>query len=216
MDRAKTDEARPRLSRRERRKQEVERRIREAARTLFLRKGYEQTTVEEIAERADVAKGTFFNYFPRKDSLLEAIAEDVVEELFEELGPPESWTGTAREQLLRLFLRLGDLVARNPELSKVMIIENLRNLWLHAEGDELEREFNRLIRQVLERGRARGELATGADVAMGAKLLEAAYFTTMVEWLRAGAPEAVYREQLTAKFDIIFRGLGRPEPAAKG
>jgi len=33
-------------------------------------KRYEETTVEEITERADVAKGTFFNYFPSKEALL--------------------------------------------------------------------------------------------------------------------------------------------------
>jgi TetR/AcrR family transcriptional regulator, cholesterol catabolism regulator len=62
------------LGRRERKKLAVERRIREAALELFREKGYEAATVEEIAERADVAKGTFFNYFPRKDTLLEALA----------------------------------------------------------------------------------------------------------------------------------------------
>lgn len=58
------------VGRPERKKQEVEQRIREAALALFREKGYEATTVEEIAERADVAKGTFFNYFPRMDGLL--------------------------------------------------------------------------------------------------------------------------------------------------
>jgi TetR/AcrR family transcriptional regulator, cholesterol catabolism regulator len=204
------------LGRRARKKLDVQRRIREAALTLFGEKGYEATTVEEIAERADVAKGTFFNYFPRKDSLLEALAEDMVEELFAELGPVEEWRGTAREQLLRFFLRLGDLAARDPELSRVMIIENMRNFWLRTEVDPLEQEFNRLVRGILQRARSRDELVDDVDLEMGAKLLEAAYITTMVEWLKSGAPGAVYREELTAKFDIIFRGLGATGAAVKG
>lgn len=35
-----------------------------AALSLFRGKGYDATTVEEITERADVAKGIFFNYLP--------------------------------------------------------------------------------------------------------------------------------------------------------
>jgi TetR/AcrR family transcriptional regulator, cholesterol catabolism regulator len=196
------------VGRRERKKREVEQRIREAALALFREKGYEATTVEEIAERADVAKGTFFNYFPRKDGLLEALAEELVGELLESLGPDEEWRGTARDQLLRLFLRIGELVARDPELSKVMLIENMRNLWLRTEADPLEQEFNQLIRRVLVRGQQRGELMGTVDVDIAAKLLEAAHFTTMVDSLKAGTPVTMYRDELTAKYDIIFRGLG--------
>lgn len=204
------------VGRRERKKLEARRHILAAALELFREKGYDAATVEEIAERADVAKGTFFNHFPRKDALLEALAEDVVGELFEDLGPVEAWEGSARDQVLRLYLRIGELVARDPELSKVMIIENLRNFWLRTEADCMEKEFQELLHRVLLRGQAAGELAPEADVAMGARLVEAAYVTTMVEWLRDAAPEAQYREQLTAKFDIVFRGLGMPGPAVKG
>lgn len=204
------------IGRRERKKLDVERRIREAALELFGEKGYEDTTVEEIAERADVAKGTFFNYFARKDSLLEALGAEMLSELAAELGPPESWQGTARDQLLRLFLRLGDRVARDPELSKVMIIENMRNFWLRTEADPVEQELNALVRRVLDDGRERGEFAADAEVEMGEKLIVAAYFTTMVEWLRAKAPGDVYRQELTTKFDIIFRGLGMAGSGVKG
>jgi TetR/AcrR family transcriptional regulator, cholesterol catabolism regulator len=204
------------VGRRERKKLEARRHILAAALELFREKGYDAATVEEIAERADVAKGTFFNHFPRKDALLEALAEDVVGELFEDLGPVETWEGSARDQVLRLYLRIGELVARDPELSKIMIIENLRNFWLRTEADCMEKEFQELLHRVLLRGQGAGELSPEADVAMGARLVEAAYVTTMMEWLREAAPEAQYRQQLTAKFDIVFRGLGMPGPAVKG
>jgi TetR/AcrR family transcriptional regulator, cholesterol catabolism regulator len=206
----------PPVGRRERKKQEVERRIREAALWLFREKGYDDTTVEEISERADVAKGTFFNYFPRKDALLESLAEDVVGELFDELGPPQEWEGSARDQLLRLFVRIGDLVARDPELSRVMMVENMRRFWLRAEADPLEQEFNALVREVLHRAVADGEIDPDAEIDVSARLLEAAYVTTMIDWLKAGAPGEVYRRELTVKFDIIFRGLGMSGSAAKG
>jgi TetR/AcrR family transcriptional regulator, cholesterol catabolism regulator len=204
------------IGRRERKKQEVERRIREAALELFGEKGYEETTVEEIAERADVAKGTFFNYFPRKDAILTALADAVVGELLDALGPLSEWEGSSRDQLLRLFLSLGDLVAREPELSKVMMIENMRNFWMRAEADPLEQEFNGITRAVLGAGVKRGEVDDDVDVALAASLLEAAYVTTMINWLKAGAPGTIYRGELTAKFDIIFRGLGATAPSAKG
>lgn len=51
-----------------------------AARELFVRKGYEQTSVNDILRVVDIAKGTFYYYFASKEEVLEAIILDIVEE----------------------------------------------------------------------------------------------------------------------------------------
>src|SRR5690625_7513886 len=63
------------MGRRERRKQEVRGRITEAAIELFAEKGCEQTTVEEICALADVARKTFYNYFPSKQCLVRDLSD---------------------------------------------------------------------------------------------------------------------------------------------
>ena len=62
-------------TRRQRRRLEIELRLLDVSKSLFIAKGYDETTVAEIAETADVAYGTFFNYFPAKSDLLAAIGE---------------------------------------------------------------------------------------------------------------------------------------------
>src|SRR5260221_13875291 len=51
-----------------------------AAYELFAAKGYAETTIDEIAERADVAPRTFFRYFPAKEAVLFQGADDQVDE----------------------------------------------------------------------------------------------------------------------------------------
>jgi AcrR family transcriptional regulator len=55
--------------RRERKKAEVRQRISDVATGLFLRRGFDQVSVSEIAEAADVARPTVFAHFPRKEDL---------------------------------------------------------------------------------------------------------------------------------------------------
>ncbi len=65
-------------TRRERRKREREERILEAAATVFARKGFHQATIQEIAQLADVAAGTIYNYFDCKRDLLVAMLRHLI------------------------------------------------------------------------------------------------------------------------------------------
>jgi AcrR family transcriptional regulator len=55
---------------RERKKAKTRAAIREAAMTLFEQQGYASTTVEQIAEAAEVSPSTFFRYFPTKEAVV--------------------------------------------------------------------------------------------------------------------------------------------------
>src|SRR5262245_45807144 len=96
------------LTRRERKKEETKERIFKAALKLFKAKGFEATTIDDIAERADVGKGTFFNYFPRKEAVLGYVPEMWIGEAEEKAEALLSETGPLGPRLIEMFTEFAD------------------------------------------------------------------------------------------------------------
>ncbi len=72
------------VGRREKRKREIRARIEEAAYELFKAQGIEETSIEQICQQADVARRTFYGYFPNKHALLGGLG---VSRLYSQMGP---------------------------------------------------------------------------------------------------------------------------------
>jgi len=73
------------LSRKEREKLNRKQEILSAAIPLFAKKGYENTTIDEIAEKAEFGKGTIYNYFHSKEEIHLGIYEGIFEALLASL-----------------------------------------------------------------------------------------------------------------------------------
>jgi len=67
------------LHRKERERLARREEIQKAARAIFAEKGFEAATLEEIAERAELAKGTIYVYFANKEALFYSLIEEVLE-----------------------------------------------------------------------------------------------------------------------------------------
>lgn len=68
-----------------RKRQSTKSRIVKAAWNLFHKKGYDQTTVEDIISASKTSKGTFYHYFKGKDALLNSLSY-LFDEKYEELA----------------------------------------------------------------------------------------------------------------------------------
>lgn len=78
----------PAKDRAQRRAGRTRQRLLNAALEMFSDKGVDPTTIEEITERADVGKGTFYRHFSGKNEVVLALVEDAVDHLVELMSPP--------------------------------------------------------------------------------------------------------------------------------
>ncbi|WP_269853336.1 TetR/AcrR family transcriptional regulator [Streptomyces sp. RPT161] len=76
-----TQAAPPKEGRRGRKKRETRERLAHVATLMFIERGFENVTITEIAEAADVSKMTVSNYFPLKEDLVFDAHEGVVDSL---------------------------------------------------------------------------------------------------------------------------------------
>ncbi len=70
-----------------------------AAKRLLAQDGYESTTTRDIAEAAQIASGTLFNYFPTKQAIVSCLASEAVAEALSDASPGESGAETLEEGL---------------------------------------------------------------------------------------------------------------------
>lgn len=125
----------PQRARREEDKEARRRQLLEAALGLYEATSYDEVKMADVAERAGLAKGTVFLYFPTKEALFLALLEELLfawfERLEEVLQQAEGrWTGArlaqavadsleGQESLTRLLARLQTVLEQNVEVEQV-------------------------------------------------------------------------------------------------
>lgn len=152
------------LSRKEREKKSRKQEILSAARILFSQKGYHDTTLEEIANKAEFAKGTIYNYFRNKDELFFGIVESVFDTLYEIAESSFSTPGVqARARFADYAKKIMRYSYDHSDLFKIMMREGPRGdlAVMEARMNEMKywgRRTHLLIVQVLQREFDEGRL----------------------------------------------------------
>jgi AcrR family transcriptional regulator len=205
------------VGRRERKKEETKRRIFVSALELFEEKGFAATTIDDITERADVAKGTFFNYFPRKESVIEFLAEEWMDDVAEAVADRRT---SASERLMALYKTACRSYEENRELAPMVLRAAMERLCCPAPGGAWER-FEQLVLDTVRDGQRRGEFRADADPFAVYGLLASCFLGGVVYWVgpKDGAP-APYQAMGLSEIVRVLQHLAldavRSRPAARG
>jgi AcrR family transcriptional regulator len=184
----------------------------DAARQLFVEQGYEETSMSEIARRAQVAQGTFYLYFPSKQDVLAAIIRELIDEIctiFEGVAGRPDLSGVAK-----LKAAMSAVIERMSSETRLVQAVYLRsNLALPT---ELLEEYNPVMLPaligIIEQGMREGALRV-SDPAIAADFLWSVGYRYVERVAKAqiagGAPPPQLEE---AFWEFALQGLGGARP----
>jgi AcrR family transcriptional regulator len=179
-------------------------RIREAARELFVKKGFDETTTREIAIRAGVGIGTVFTYAENKRDLLFLVANDDLDEVMRKAEASVSEDASCLENFLIVFRHHYKFFAKQPSLSRFL----LREMTFYDSG----RQANRFQKTRERNIQLIGNIVKWAATRKTIKIEEPPEF---VGWVAFCVFQVELRRWLMNKELSVSSGISRLERALK-
>ena len=162
----------PELSRRERKKLETRDRIYSSAMQLFQMQGFEETSIEQITQQADVGKGTFYNYFASKEAVVMEFSTKGFKNLLN--SEREKPYSGLRDRLNILLQDWATFMINNHEMAWVTV----RN----RDGADYDLGLHYGIQAILNLGQKNGEINRSFDSAFLAESLEGMMLQHFMSW----------------------------------
>jgi len=130
-------------ARRERQNAARSNQILDAAARLFAERGFHRTTTRDIANAADVAEGTLYNYFANKDDLLMGIMRRLSDSFGSDAGKLEMAPVNAREHFFSLLQIREVFQEQNSTMMQTLLSEIL------ADNELRERYYQQLLEPMI-------------------------------------------------------------------
>lgn len=205
--------------RQEREREAVSRAILDAARDLFVAEGYQNVSIRKIADRIEYSPAAIYSYFPSKDDIFFALAEEGFRILFTPAEDPEPVEGIAA--LRRAFSHLYGFSRSHPEYFALMFVDrSVPRISKNWERFAFVGVMKERLSSMIQRAVDRGELPQGTNPHAVFRILTAAAVgPAVLQLCRRLAPgedaDALARDTLEAALAGLRSGIQltfRPEP----
>ncbi|MGO9454586.1 MAG: TetR/AcrR family transcriptional regulator [Candidatus Binataceae bacterium] len=177
------------IGRAERNKRDKRERIVAAARELFRTRGFDQTTTSEIAELADVGKGTLFFHAGSKDELLVMVFQEDMGRTIERAFATFPKAASFLDQAMHVFNVMLKQDQRDLELARIFVKELAFVKSDHHGIDAVTEMFFGRLSLLIEQAQRRGEIKPSVDPALLAYNMFALHYSFLVVWLGSGLRE---------------------------
>jgi len=197
------------LSLRERKKRQSRARILEAARDLFQSQGFDATSIEQIAEKAEVSRGTFFNYFSTKNALLGAIADEELTWLQHRVETNLASVPSAVDKIRRTMCMFVDDTLPFLQVARYVFLDALQH---SADDDATSIWLGEILRRLVVEAQSSGEIRADLDPVEISHALTGAYMAALFSWVAAASPPTPSEMPMVEDIvDMLFEGIAGPQ-----
>lgn len=170
-----------------------------AAEKLIAEKGFERVTIDEITETADLAKGTFYNYFDDKNQIAKELAVSIRQEIEAEVGVAQTGIDDPAARLaagICVFVRIAGTAP-----TRGAVVAQMYGQWLRAES-----AGNLGLRKDLQNGYRVGRFST-ADLPSAVVMIVGVVQAGIIRGLELAEWKSL-RKLALALSGLVLRALG--------
>jgi AcrR family transcriptional regulator len=173
------------LKRIDRKKEATRKKIISTAIDLFNSQGYDQTTVEQIAEEADVARGTIFNHFPVKEAMILGYVQRGLNDAAPKIVKEVEKLPDTRDQLVALFRLVNEWLENNLNEDVIKRYMSYMNQTMldTARNQELQSGYWEILKRIIGTGQVQGEIRRDIPTSALAIYLDWQNALVMMDWL---------------------------------
>lgn len=187
----------------ERKKKETRQKIIKAAMDLIQRQGFDNTTMEQIAEESDVARKTLYNHFPVKEAIVDEYVRSLSREFTQEAFDKLHNLHDTRSRLLETLDKVYEQVEINPKIIGISMGYRLKNM-LQGEGYS-SGGTQSLIAEIIRLGQQAGEIRQDIRAELLVKQLDILRGAVVMDWLNDPS-RLELRKEMALLIDLFLNG----------
>ncbi len=170
---------------------------------LFAQRGFDATSMDEIAKAAAITKASIYHHVSGKEALLAHGLDRALAALFATLDDPAAKEGTPRRRLEAIVARVAEVTMRMfPEVSVLFRVRG--NSKTEREAMERRRKFDAIVTDLVRSAQRAGTIRSDIDAALITRLVFG-MSNSVVEWYRPSGRIGAH-DIATAISRLIFGG----------
>jgi TetR/AcrR family transcriptional regulator, fatty acid metabolism regulator protein len=158
--------------------------ILDAALKTFVKRGYPDTRVSEIAAEATVAEGTLYNYFSSKEEILLALFDEKWGGIIDDIKKKISHLDDPNDKLKAIFSMVVTMFKKDRHLAEIFLID-IKQSSIFLNNYTINRivEFINLIEEILEEGKKKGVYRKNLDTKVAKMVIFGAAQGILLSWV---------------------------------
>lgn len=192
-------------SRMERRKKDTREKIVKIAMSLFMDQGFNNTTMEQIAEKTDIARKTLYNYFPVKEAIVDEYVRGISQKLAGENFEAIKNLPDTRSRLVASLNHTYGWVEGNREIIRICMNYRLRNMLKDPGAQNAETGTESILGKIISLGQQEGEIRNDISIKLLTTHINLLRSAMTFEWVNSTSRFELH-EEITKLVDLFLCG----------